>query len=863
MKHISLAAVLFGIVGGSLALAGPEWPFIVIDKHLPDSDIVALVEVKQIYNRGQGEYRGQDVGLLDVAASVALSIKGDVAAGAPLTFRHYYYEPSIGAQEGGRSFANFEPEMMCLVFLQHQQGHLRLMVPRERLVTLSAETLGVLKGLPRPASADDYLVDILLAVFFGEDSVESCRRLITSATFLKRARVQEKLQSEFILRMAKLHDLLENQVGDYKTDEYISCFAPRHHTYVFFDAIGEPIPKAEVEVFSNEEEGAKRSVGKYLLDESGILRVPRESLEGRSTFVLSHPDYGIASIEKDEWKRAVLWVPLVRAGTEADKNSIRGVIADDANSPIAGALVSCRMVYTPGGGKMNWDPWYGTVITDQQGRFAMCMPTYKLRDGPTEIPPHSKYEVSIRIPKAYLLGPYSCKIPTSKETQIKLTRAERYFRSFVFEDANGPITDEARLDRLFLGIKPPGQGHLEFRYAELKDGGIFPVGEYVAWIRGPAGKTSLRFEAMEVTEASPEQLVFKAELPGEVTYLGQAVLGFTDEPAAGAFVAVQRQPRVRIVAIGSEMVRDGLTVAMITDEQWEQLHELGRHPPLNAPAVEPLKRIWEIDKIVRADDDGRFQIGIPKAMHKRGSFDFSVFMKGMMPVCHPACYFQDDPDEDIHLPMSRLFEAGTVSFYIVCEQEQRSQVRMRYEIGSESGAEWVGDFLEYRSTGGVSFPLNRSIWCNYRYMISVPAGLEMQLLFQMRKDNLWSPVYYSEPFAAQQGQVVDLGSIDVTAKMPVYVQLIDSAGNLIGGVGVAHWAVDRKRYFGQTHITDEEGIAEFHVPPYYRGTFCVGYLDPNNNCVGESVAYETRGPEDANNVYTLRLSDEMVKALFK
>jgi len=62
---------------------------------------------------------------------------------------------------------------------------------------------------------------------------------------------------------------------------------------------------------------------------------------------------------------------------------------------------------------------------------------------------------------------------------------------------------------------------------------------------------------------------------------------------------------------------------------------------------------------------------------------------------------------------------------------------------------------------------------------------------------------------------------------------------------------------------DANGIAKFMVPPYYKARFSVGYRDKHNKYISESITYETNGPQDANNIFTLQISDELLYQIFK
>jgi hypothetical protein len=643
---------------------------------------------------------------------------------------------------------------------------------------------------------------------------------------------------------------------------YLDRLLPRHRVFLFLDALGNPIPNAEVQVFRQESprrrrqfavEPPKELAATALLDQNGLLKIARQKWHrsGCGSFILSHADYGIAVIDKRAWKSPCIWVPLVRSGSDAEKYGIEGLVVDEVNRPIAGVKISCASIITLGGGKIRWHDWWATVLTDQQGTFRMCMSVSKLDDEIERIPPGSKYGVSARAPSQFLYPSRGWKIPCGGKTVIKLERPQLYFRTFVFEDANGPITDPNLLDSILLYIKPRGMNQLPLMYSELKDGGWFPAGSYSGLVN-EHGK-SLWFEPMEVTEDSPEQLVFKpkaASKPALYTLCaGRAVYGFTNRPAQGAFV------------LATTSTKNIFATAMITDEQWSSLRRLGTDPSVDEPALEPLHRVWEFDKILRTDAEGRFQISIPRDI----PYCLFVAEKGYVPVYHWTTYLENDPNEHVELPVLRLLPAAKVSFSATLVSEGKKEVYMAWNMPAEEPTDWTSAWTAYISTRPISFPLQSRIQCNNTYTLCVPVGPIQRLSFKIWEKGEYSAPVYTENFRPEQGQTVDLGEIDLTPRIGVYVQVVDWSGQPIEGVAVSHCRVygHDYRYFGQKHITDAQGLAEFLVPPNYRADFAVGDDNDDNNCGGESISYETNGPQDANIVYTLQLSDEMLQCLFK
>ena len=184
----------------------------------------------------------------------------------------------------------------------------------------------------------------------------------------------------FIVHHPDCGPILARYVSRVSRDEPYKWFQvpalPKDKWCTFTDAIGEPIPNATVEIFLGRPWGSKvpESLGKAKLDEEGRLRPPRSNTRLEyCCFTISHPEYGTAMVDPkpnsalDELVTNCT-VPLVRAGSKADERSIWGTIVDPNGNPVAGAMIMCFGVRTPGGGNIQM-PDYDScrAVTYQQG----------------------------------------------------------------------------------------------------------------------------------------------------------------------------------------------------------------------------------------------------------------------------------------------------------------------------------------------------------------------------------------------------------------------------------------------------------------------------------------------------------------
>lgn len=644
---------------------------------------------------------------------------------------------------------------------------------------------------------------------------------------------------------------------------YLSVFTiAAKKWWTFKDAIGKPIPQATVQIFLPDYENPTKAwVRAVQVDEQGRLKVPNVTGQLKRLYlIVSHPYYGTAIVGPDQCAREeVIILPLVRAGTEIDSRSIWGVVLDPDGNPVLGAVTRCNIVYTPGGGRIpGLAYWQLEVLTDDQGRFGMHLPIRKTIET-KRIPPNSKYAVSVEPPRALNLLSFSGQVPNGQESKIVLERGR--FRTFVFEDANGPITDVEKLEVLCVCIRRSDGSPQYIRYPDWKDGRILPLGRFEAGMYSninikPLGFERCEFEPIQVTAESPEKLVFKIKQKPrqqDILYCGQVVHGITGEPMSGVFIIVP-----------------GFTkgdFAAITTEQWQQLHQLDTVPSPDDPALEPIQQIRPFERILRTDINGSFQLSVKtiEMFHLLVAFE-----EGYLPVQYDLSrkdLFKPDENNFLQLPVIRLYPAARVIIEPYVE-EPVSEIRIRLRFGDNSHLDWIDSFFAFRESLAVPFVRNEGLQPpNMLDIMQIPAGMNIMLVLQVihsgRNGSPWGCPIFTEMINAGQGQTVDLGRVTIEPEMPIYVQVIESAGNPLEGVAVAHGEADGKKWFGQKHITDANGMAKFYAPPHYKAAFFVGWKGRNTKTPWQSLIYETTGPQDANSVYTFQLSDEVLHHIFK
>jgi hypothetical protein len=646
--------------------------------------------------------------------------------------------------------------------------------------------------------------------------------------------------------------------------------------WTFNDALGNPIPEAPVEVYLGHE---RRSVfitqGKT--DSSGQLKLAFCPSEGdaflrvgptthhyittHSRFVLSYPSYGRCVVEvslDDEDRHSHdIFVPCTPPDSNGEGRCIWGTVVDPDNNAVPGLFIEATGMYAPSG------DWIGRihgqrcgVITDNQGRFRLYMPVkeYEEKIG-TLIPPKSEYYVKIEPPKELGFLPFKGKIPNGQETKITLERAG-YFHTFVLEDENGPITDPNQLRRIYLYVERPGKRKLSFKYNQWRNGGMFPLGTYGAAVNSPRGCT---FEAIEVTEESPRQLVFRP-LPARV-YSGRVVHGITGEPMAGVFVTDLQANYSKA------------NLSMLTREQWDALHSL----PTTASSsdktlskiAEPVDWPYPFTRIVRTDANGWFELKAPPKLHV---FKLVLFEQDYLSVLIENDLFSRIDEHASEIPVTKMFPAAKVVVEPLAEGyeiRRRPRPWAKWIISGGDNPPWVQDLLD-SCIDDFMEGIRRDLVLRINQgpqSFYIPAGPNLQLQFWLNPrrgtaENGWGPMTIASNINLEQGQVLDLGRLEMKRALPMFVDVIDPAGKPVEGVPVT--ACDQ--YGRTTRNTDEKGAAIFSLARDSRGEFVVEYKpaegtdDPH---LREAMPFEMTSIADANTVFTMQLSDEILEALFK
>jgi hypothetical protein len=322
-------------------------------------------------------------------------------------------------------------------------------------------------------------------------------------------------------------------------------------------------------------------------------------------------------------------------------------------------------------------------------------------------------------------------------------------------------------------------------------------------------------------------------------------------------------------------------------DQWNAIRSIG--PQLNPddPALIPLKYAFQFTKITRTDLTGRFQItfGPGKTYEmdaliaiQKDYLGAEQQLRFLVPANendpNHLTFKKLEPDQNdfIMIPPMKLFPAGTIIINPNIPDlgsGKKYEPRLYWLIAPDDATPWRKDLLAApRDNKGASTFYKYDVRPNEFQTVYIPAGLKLTIKIYEPLDTRWVQVVIPG-IKVEQGQVLDLGRRDFQPAFKVAAKVIDSKSKPVEGVAVRRIDGDGT-YWGQTCITNADGIALVYVAPHSKGKFVVEYVlkkptlnNPTYERLEESTPFEVAGEEDARKEFSLQLSDEILGYLLK
>ena len=591
-------------------------------------------------------------------------------------------------------------------------------------------------------------------------------------------------------------------------------------THTVLDAMGRPIANAKATVqFSKAEHVPADAFADRVLppvvtslsDLTGRIAVP-EVVEGdvAARVTVEHRDYGLARCDVDpSGKQSVIRLPLVRRGTEAHGRSITGRLVDSEGEPVAGAVVRCNEVRTPGEGLIqNLNP-SDEVFSDSRGEFAYYLPNEDRKQERGElIPVNSRYGLRITVPGDDSFFPVAGRYANVAPVRIELPRTDRFHR-FRFEAVGGTWIDDPeqlRQVRVQYDGRQDGERFLiDLGPESVVSGCKLIPGTYLA--ESFVGGKTVAFLPLIVTADSPEELSFT--LPHELTYSGRVVDGVTGDPVSGAIV------------MGWNSTRHN-NLAMLTADDWKRLRETPANPPLDHPAINRLRDFYGVEALVRTDDDGQFVIVREPDQEFYG---IMAFDEDTLPYKVRVGSLEPDRSNRVDAGELPLFPAAKIVVRPVFG-DGRLSVSPRWLPDKAEQPDWYERFRAAGKSSDREFEYVHWLKLNELQPVFVPAGIRLSVRFEAPYDDQWAPTAVDDVLLDQR-VTKDVGALHFAACLPAAARVVDSRGKPVEGIPVRRIYRD-ENIWSLAHNTDAEGLAHFHLRPDSTGKFWVSDMPGSN-----------------------------------
>jgi hypothetical protein len=624
-------------------------------------------------------------------------------------------------------------------------------------------------------------------------------------------------------------------------------------THTVVDALGSPIGLAVVTVSiwrgasAGGQPPAEGLAPQVITEDDGRVAFPEETAgDVRASATIRHPDYGRARCDVAlSGKQAIVRLPLVRRGSEAHRRSVTGRLVTADGKPIAGAVVQCSEVRTPGEGLIEGAEPRGEVLSDEEGQFAYYLPPSEVRKAERGelIPANSRYGLRITVPSDDSFFPVAGRYSNVEPVRIELPRNTRFHR-FRFEAvAGGWMEDPQQLRQVRVQYDGRQGGErflIDLGQESIATGRKLLPGTYVAECFDN-GKT-IAYLPLVVTADSPEELSFT--LPHPLAYRGRVVHGVTGKPVADALVMGWRSTS-----------RNNL--ALLTADDWKMLGETPSNPPLDHPAIKRLNEFYGVQGLVRTDRDGRFEI---TRQPDQEFYGIMAFAEDSIPFKVSVGALKPDRNHRVDTGEFPLFPAAKILVRPVFAGERLS-VSPRW-LPRESGQpDWYHRFEAASKSSDRECEYVHWLALNELQPVFVPAGIHLRVRFEMPYDDQWTPTVVEE-LQLEPRTTKEIGDLHFAASLPAVARVIDRNGKPVEGVPV------RRMYAGENawcvaHNTDGGGLAHFYVHPNSTGQFWVSDLPgPKEVRMAENLLTGFKVSDQApHEPFTITITDAQIELL--
>lgn len=667
-------------------------------------------------------------------------------------------------------------------------------------------------------------------------------------------RVREAAQEALIELGADAEEALEaaTTVGDLEVSSRAKMAleairSSRTHRAV--DGDGKSINGATLEIISKDYVTQEEtSLGVFKTGPGGCVSISDLApiKGGRLYAILVHPKMSRARAPIDmPGNGQRVQFPVVPSGCESYDRSLRGQVVDIDGKAATEVTITCSEVRTPGEGLIQA---YNdaAVLTDEKGNFSIYVPNnYRKEERGKLIPPNSRFNLFVQPSQASGLFPQAIECRNNLPARIVLERPQR-FHTFKFEKPGGGFLEgEVELKDIHLAFSKQGKNTgfgLDKRY--LTEGGKLANGFYSALL---VPGENVRYMPVEVTDTSPEQLVFR--LPPPLIYRGKVIVGETNAPLAGAFVFACQ-------AIAHN------NFALLSDEDWAQLEELPANCSAKSPEAAVLGKLYSFSALTRTDERGCYEVSLPPGQK---AYNIIAFARDRLAFSQRILELIPDTQRPAELADLPLFAAA--------------RVLVRPEVGNEHvsiGHDWAIQDDEQPELAAKILKLNRRYsgdrnferlhWLkeNEQQALYVPAGVRMKMVFLAPYHEKWMIVGGDESFVLQQGQTKDLGVLNIVPAARIVISVIDEQGRPVEGIPL-RIMLDGSNSWCVAHNTDAKGMATFYAPCGSAGNAAVidfpNRSDPAGKAPNLTVKFQAAKDAAKINSFKIGLTAQQIELL--
>ena len=623
-------------------------------------------------------------------------------------------------------------------------------------------------------------------------------------------------------------------------------------THSVVDALGAPIPGAKVTIqfFQVMQPGQVQEVEvahaiHSTADEEGGIHIPA-GIDGsiRVLVTAEHPSYGRArNTPHPDRTITKIVMPLVAKESEAHARALFGQITAADGKVIENAVLQCDNIRTAGQGLINGKFPIGEALTNVDGFFTFYLPSDGEKKERGElIPPNSNFNIRVLAPHDDSQFPLGGSFTNGQLHVLRMTHVTRKFQ-FEFENSDRELIKDPKL---------LAQARIQFEQVNNNEVTRIPLSQFAA-LQGcklTEGKytaqifdngNTITYQPLQVTTTSPEVLRFR--LPPDLVYRGRIVHGVTGKPISGAFLMGW-----------NSTARNNL--ALLTPEEWNQMHELPANPPLESPELKHLKELYGVKSVVRTDSEGKFEL---RRRADQEMYGVMAFDEAMIPYKITLGALKPDEKHAIDLGELPLFPAAKLLVQPTLEGTRLS-VSPFWEYDDKGQPEWFEKFRAYDKGSERQYEYIHWLTMNEMQVIYVPASIRLKVRFDSPYDDKWSPVNSDEVFQLKQNELHKRGEVRFVSALEAKVKVVDETGKPLEG-----YAVRKKLTQGDTwsisHNTDKDGLCSFFIPPKAQGQFRVTDLPGDaevNKAANLSVDFTINetSPQDP---FLIKLTPDQVK----